>query len=140
MLDCCPCRLLASQAPDRNSSPDGADWRDRQLVVQEITERTRPKYPSICPKWTERGPCVARSRVESTDARTTVLCGSTLGGAYDLTAKSPSPDDPYCGGVFVPTRTETTLRGVLVISEFAHASVSSILRVAQPRPYRFHSR
>src|ERR1700722_6797478 len=31
--------------------------RDRQLVAQRITKQTRPKYPNICPKWTDRRPC-----------------------------------------------------------------------------------
>jgi hypothetical protein len=122
--------------------------RDRQLVAQGITEQIRSKYPNICPKWTDRRPC---ERGTPEPSKTPMLgqwsCAarrSTGPASYDLTAKNSSHVDPYCGASLVFRHAmEPRLRATsesLVISELAHASVSSILRVAQRRADRFRSR
>jgi hypothetical protein len=59
MFDC-PVRLRLTHKPRHPTAlppTTASTGRDRQLVAQGITKQTRPKYPNICPKWTDRRPC-----------------------------------------------------------------------------------
>jgi hypothetical protein len=59
MFDC-PARLRLTRKPGHPTAlppTTASTGRDRQLVAQRITKQTRPKYPNICPKWTDRRPC-----------------------------------------------------------------------------------
>lgn len=59
MFDC-RVRLRLTRKPGHPTAlppTTASTGRDRQLVAQGITKQTRPKYPNICPKWTDRRPC-----------------------------------------------------------------------------------
>ena len=122
MFDC-PERLWLTRKPGRPTAlppTTASTGRDRQLVAQGITKQTPPKYPNICPKWTDRRPCERRrrsvQRYRCLGNGLVRLDARQVPASYDLTAKNPSPVDPYCGGIAsLSTRNGATLKGDFVI-------------------------
>jgi hypothetical protein len=122
MFDC-PERLRLTRKPGHPTAlppTTASTGRDRQLVAQGITKQTPPKYPNICPKWTDRRPC---ERGTPEPSKTPML------GQWSCAARpSTGPCflrsdceesiavDPYCGGIAsLSTRNGATLKGDFVI-------------------------